>query len=107
MEGRFMIFDSSLSTYLFIPVPPDSEQDSLVFFRYLTYNLIHHRSIGGCGMKRAGIMFVFSGVIFCALTAITGKVAPFLPVGIALILIGIIAVRRFKQGQYQDQENQE
>ena len=102
-----MIFDFSLSTNFYIPVPLDIEQNSLVFFHYLTYNLIHHRSMGGYGMKRGGIMFVFSGVIFCALTAIIGKVAPFLPIGIALIIIGIITIWRFKQGQYQDQDRQE
>ena len=53
-------------------------------------------------MKRPGILFIIAGIIFCALTAITGKVAPFLPVGIALIIIGIIAIWRFKQGQYPD-----
>ena len=58
-------------------------------------------------MKRGGIMFMLSGVIFCALTAITGKVAPFLPIGIALTIIGMITIWRFRQGQYQDQENQE
>ncbi|UCC17115.1 MAG: hypothetical protein JSU58_00765 [Dehalococcoidales bacterium] len=57
-------------------------------------------------MKRGGIMFIISGIIFCALTAITGKVAPFLPVGIELIIIGIIAICRFKQGEFPDQGSQ-
>ena len=50
-------------------------------------------------MKRAGILFVVAGVIFCALTAITGKAAPFLPVGIALIIIGIVAIWQYRQNR--------
>ena len=57
-------------------------------------------------MKRAGIMFVVAGTIFCALVAITSKVAPFLPVGIALIIIGIAAIWKYRQGQYADKESQ-
>ncbi|UCD09374.1 MAG: hypothetical protein JSU79_01655 [Dehalococcoidales bacterium] len=54
-------------------------------------------------MKKPGIMFVVSGIIFCALTAITGKVAPFLPIGIVLIIIGIVVIGRFRQSQNPDQ----
>ncbi|HEY96482.1 MAG TPA: hypothetical protein G4O15_16265 [Dehalococcoidia bacterium] len=58
-------------------------------------------------MKRPGIMFIVAGIIFCALTAITGDVAPFLPIGIALIIIGIVAIQRFRKGQYPDKDSQE
>ena len=58
-------------------------------------------------MKRPGVLFVVSGVIFCALTAITGKVAPFLPIGIALIILGIVMIWRFRQGLNQDEDSQE
>jgi len=56
------------------------------------------------GVRKPGILFIVAGIIFCALTAMTGDVAPFLPVGIALIIIGIIAIWRFKQGQYPDKD---
>lgn len=58
-------------------------------------------------MKKPGVLFVVSGIIFCALTAITGDVAPFLPIGIALIIIGIVMIWHFRQGQYPDKDSKE
>ena len=53
-------------------------------------------------MKKPGVMFVVAGIIFCALTAITRDVAPFLPVGIALIILGLAAIWRYRQSQHPD-----
>jgi uncharacterized membrane protein HdeD (DUF308 family) len=58
-------------------------------------------------MKGPGVLFIVSGIIFCALTAITGNVVPFLPVGIALIIIGIVMIWRFRQDQNSDKDSQE
>jgi uncharacterized membrane protein HdeD (DUF308 family) len=58
-------------------------------------------------MKRPGVLFVISGIIFCVLTVITRKVAPFLPIGIALIIIGIVAIWRFRQDQHPDKDSRE
>ena len=58
-------------------------------------------------MKGPGVLFVVSGIIFCAITAITGDVAPFLPVGIALIIIGIVMIWRFRQDQDPDKDSRE
>ena len=41
-------------------------------------------------LKSAAIFFLISGTIFIILTGISGKMAIFLPVGIALIVLGIV-----------------
>ena len=48
-------------------------------------------------MKKPGVLFVVAGIIFCALTAITLRVVPFLPVGIALIIIGIVMIWYYRR----------
>ena len=58
-------------------------------------------------MKKPGVLFIISGIIFCALTAVTGDVAPFLPIGIGLIIVGMVIVWRFRQSQYTDKDRQE
>lgn len=58
-------------------------------------------------MKKPGVLFVVAGIIFCALTAITSRVVPFLPIGIALIIIGIVAIWYYRQSQYTDKDSKE
>ena len=56
-------------------------------------------------MKKPGVMFVVAGIIFCALTAITSRVVPFLPLGIALIIVGIATIWHYRQGQYNEKDS--
>ena len=47
--------------------------------------------------KTAATLFVISGVIFMVEAAVTRKMGVFLPVGIALVIIGIVFLQHSKK----------